>query len=226
MHAKPDLRVVLEWTIAGSGSVITDVIPLGDLPMFKQGGMMKLPHDDALVWRYMDVAKLLSLLDSQSLFFPSLPHLDDPFEGYLPLPTLEEYREHKIYEEAYADVKPEDVNDLYELDKSSAKESRHQIFVNCWHANEHESAAMWSLYLSQAEGVAVQSTVGRLKACFDATDKTILIGNIEYIDYAETGVPNNVFCRAILKRKSFEHEREIRAVYHDKEIADLMYEFL
>jgi len=28
MHAKPDLRVVLKWMIAGSGSVITDVIPL------------------------------------------------------------------------------------------------------------------------------------------------------------------------------------------------------
>ena len=29
MHAKPDLRVFLKWMIAGSGSVITDVIPLG-----------------------------------------------------------------------------------------------------------------------------------------------------------------------------------------------------
>ena len=28
MHAKPDLRVFLKWMIAGSGSVITDVIPL------------------------------------------------------------------------------------------------------------------------------------------------------------------------------------------------------
>ena len=28
MHAKPDLRVVLKWKIAGSGSVIADVIPL------------------------------------------------------------------------------------------------------------------------------------------------------------------------------------------------------
>ena len=28
MHAKPDLRVVLEWMIAGSGSVIADVIRL------------------------------------------------------------------------------------------------------------------------------------------------------------------------------------------------------
>ena len=29
MHAKPDLRVVLKWMIARSGSVITDVMPLG-----------------------------------------------------------------------------------------------------------------------------------------------------------------------------------------------------
>ena len=29
MHAKPDLRVFLKWMIAGSGSVITDVIQLG-----------------------------------------------------------------------------------------------------------------------------------------------------------------------------------------------------
>ena len=28
MHAKPDLRVVLEWKIARSGSVIADVITL------------------------------------------------------------------------------------------------------------------------------------------------------------------------------------------------------
>ena len=31
MHAKPDLRVVLKWMIAGSGSVIADVIPLTSL---------------------------------------------------------------------------------------------------------------------------------------------------------------------------------------------------
>ena len=28
MHTKPDLRVVLKWTIAGSGSVIAAVLPI------------------------------------------------------------------------------------------------------------------------------------------------------------------------------------------------------
>ena len=32
MHAKPDLRVVLKWKIASSGSVIADVIPLSGEP--------------------------------------------------------------------------------------------------------------------------------------------------------------------------------------------------
>jgi hypothetical protein len=37
MHAKPDLRVFLEWMIAGSGSVITDVItPMHNLTKFEQ----------------------------------------------------------------------------------------------------------------------------------------------------------------------------------------------
>ena len=31
MHAKPDLRVVIEWTIAGSGSVIAAVIRVNQL---------------------------------------------------------------------------------------------------------------------------------------------------------------------------------------------------
>ena len=31
MHTKPDLRVFLKWMIAGSGSVITDVIMLNEL---------------------------------------------------------------------------------------------------------------------------------------------------------------------------------------------------
>ena len=33
MHAKPDLRVFLKWMIAGSGSVITDVMSLSMLTL-------------------------------------------------------------------------------------------------------------------------------------------------------------------------------------------------
>jgi hypothetical protein len=38
-------------------------------------------NKDIPIWRYMDLAKYLSMLDSQSLFFSRATLLGDPFEG-------------------------------------------------------------------------------------------------------------------------------------------------
>ena len=47
MHAKPDLRVFLKWTIAHSGSVITDVIPLKTpLPLKRIDSSKQLPMNN------------------------------------------------------------------------------------------------------------------------------------------------------------------------------------
>jgi hypothetical protein len=37
--------------------------------------------------------------------------------------------------------------------------TRHQVFANCCHINEFESAAMWQLYARMNEGVAIQSSM-------------------------------------------------------------------
>ena len=60
--------------------------------MYYKGGMMELPPVSAKIWRYMDLTKLLSVLECRSLFFANLTALGDAYEGYLPLPTFEEYR--------------------------------------------------------------------------------------------------------------------------------------
>jgi len=44
---------------------------------------------------------------------------------------------------------------------------RRYVFVNPWHKNEFESAAMWKLYLKSEEGVAIRTTVERLKHAFE-----------------------------------------------------------
>ena len=36
------------------------------------------------IWRYMNLAKLLSLLTSESLYFACPLNFDDPYEGFLP----------------------------------------------------------------------------------------------------------------------------------------------
>src|SRR6267142_5722094 len=45
----------------------------------------RLPtNKDIPIWRYMDLAKYLSMLNSRGLFFPRAVSLGDPFEGSTP----------------------------------------------------------------------------------------------------------------------------------------------
>lgn len=91
---------------------------------------------------------------------------------------------------------------------------RSYTYLSCWHMNEHESAAMWAIYQGgEPQGIAVRSTYRRLSE--SVTDqRTVFIGKATYIDFSTEIVPEgNIFYRYLRKRKSFEHEREIRALY-------------
>jgi hypothetical protein len=99
-----------------------------------------------------------------------------------------------------------DIND-------SGKRQITQTFINCWYENEYESEAMWKLYTSSLnQGIAVKTTLKRLyRSLYRNPD--IKIGRVNYIDYGNqfAGI-NEAFW---FKRKSFEHEREVRAVIKD-----------
>jgi hypothetical protein len=83
--------------------------------------------------------------------------------------------------------------------------------LNSWHINEYESAAMWKLYLESDEGIAIQSTLGRLNKSLKDTKETIFIGKIKYIDYEKESIPeSNQYYPFLYKRKSFEYEKELR----------------
>lgn len=96
---------------------------------------------------------------------------------------------------------------------------RKNIYVNCWHMNEFESAAMWKLYSRLNEGIAIQSSFSMWRDSFAITPVDIHIGVVEYKDFDKDSY-NNIFLGEphkpfVLKRKSFEHEWEIRALILD-----------
>lgn len=39
------------------------------------------------------------------------------------------------------------------------RRARDLMYVSSWHMNEHESTAMWRLYLKSDEGLAIRTTV-------------------------------------------------------------------
>ena len=102
--------------------------------------------------------------------------------------------------------------------RNLAEKARQIIFVNCWSVNEHESAAMWKLYGSGSEGIAIRSTCGRLKNALSKALQAIDMAEVKYIDYQVARVqtaPMDMLALSMHKRKSFEHERELRVVHWD-----------
>ena len=161
----------------------------------------------------MDLAKYLAILQRRSLFFPRAPLLGDPFEGSSTIPMVL-YREH-IENNKKSDPALKHYNDLPDGMSPSLGDTLKlfvsKYLISCWHMNEHESAAMWRLYLSSNEGVCIQSTYRRLRSCLP---KCVFVGEVNYIDYqTEWFSTENLFNAIVHKRKSFEHERELRAVF-------------
>jgi hypothetical protein len=84
------------------------------------------------------------------------------------------------------------------------------MFVNCWHMNERESIYMWKFYGAHRESIGVQSTYRKLAYLLP---HDAFVGAVKYIDYDTDYIDVTFAFNYIMhKRKSFEHERELRAV--------------
>ena len=152
----------------------------------------------------MNLERLLSLLRSGALYCCRLDKFKDPWEGLWPRRVLD-----AINERAEASLP----GSIYPGD--DFWKQRDFMFANCWHENMHESAALWDQY--GRSGIAIRSTIGRLKEA-GHSDLPFHIGRVKYLDF-ERERPNmkelNALVSPFLKRKSFEHEREVRVLVWD-----------
>lgn len=149
-----------------------------------------------LVWRYMDLPKLISLLASKTLFLSSIELFSDPHEGSITRPCSEKL-----------------AKDSHLLQHAEwRKLIRENVFINCWRLGNEESEAMWQIYCGRNQGVAIQTSYHRLKESIP-TDAKLGVGVVSYLDYQTDDMPNyHVYTPVLHKRKAFEHEQEVRIV--------------
>lgn len=163
---------------------------------------------DATIWRYLDFTKFVDLLATESLFFCRSDKLEDPFEGSFPKKHVE-----KKTEEIRKNAK--DFEKEIELFENAGQNFRKYVFLNCWHQSEHESAALWQLYLKSNEGIAVKSSINKLGSSCAASYSSIWTVPVWYIDYSNDDPPVPTRMAPFrYKRKSFEHESELRAIVY------------
>lgn len=169
------------------------------------------PEDKSIkIWRYIDFTKFVSVLENDGLFFCRADKLGDPFEGSYARAN-ERLRE-IMYEEdsKRLNIPLERMLEAFSAFGDVMKWHRQWMMISCWHMNELESAAMWNLYTKTNESVCIQSTYKLLESCLPEES---YIGKVQYIDYNEEWMPErNLFTPFMHKRKSFEHEREVRAI--------------
>lgn len=191
--------------------------------MYEQHEVFECPeNEDTKLWRYMDFTKFISLIDSESLFFSRVDQLNDPFEGSWTSKNVEMRKAH--FQNFPSESLQRHMDFMNKLSNLNQNWPRYTA-VNCWHENEFESAAMWSLYLKSNEGIAIQTTISRLKKSI-VDDHPIYIGRVKYIDYEMDYInPNNFLGAFTHKRKSFEHEKEVRALVFKPPTSELNLDF-
>jgi hypothetical protein len=157
---------------------------------------------DCSVWRYMNLEKLLSILIDRALFFAPTAVLavNDKYEGQAMAGELAGLNSASIKE----------ADDKYILPTINSS------YFNCWHMNDSESDAMWKIYVTGAGGVAIRSTVARLKQCFNSLEGNVHLGRIRYVEDESDHLDHPVH-RCMRKKPAFRHEQEIRLVYYDQQ---------
>jgi hypothetical protein len=168
--------------------------------MYINSSNITLPEDnDTIVWKYLDLSKFLDMLLSQQLFMSRSDKFEDQYEGTFSEPTFEEIKKIAANNPKFLDY---------------YKSHREKVVISSWHINEYESFAMWQIFTQKSEGLAIQSTLGRLQEALDFDkDYAQHIGEVNYIDYKKEYIPfDNAFFPFLFKRKSFQYEREIRII--------------
>ena len=178
------------------------------------GGSSKDITLQTLLWRYMTFEKFCWLLEKSSLYHTRLDQFDDPFEGAVT--------------DAYARKRDAGEIEPYFSQKEHEpwifKSLRLRQFATCWHASEYESDAQWRLYAPGGAGIAVVTTLARMEQSIDLKPYGHgILGQVEYVDFEVHDMtirPLTPIRPGHLKRKSFEHEREVRGIIMTDLIVD------
>lgn len=202
------------------------------------------------LFRYMDSFKFFDFLQTNSLYFPSARKLEpyDKDEGFIADEEVKYIQDYlysdKLYDmfEAtmrqgktitYGDYKLTgnrklDLDIMKSMD-NSFDAFKDWIFINCWNIGKYESDLMWKGYTSKNDGIAIKTTLDKLKLANNSSNKEIFCQKISYITEEEVkkpqyrikeyfeGVPRiYIAIRLLLDKKIFfEGDKELRLIFAD-----------
>jgi hypothetical protein len=168
--------------------------------------MMTNPESTEKVWRYMTFSRFVWLLQNKVLWLSRADLLGDPWEL---APSHLQFSMARRVTGLNA-VEPTILAGPAALE-TTVTTWRNRTFVSCWTALPDESHALWRIYCGATEGVAVQTTLARLKESTNGHP----VHRVIYRDPEQRPVDrDNIALTELVieKRPMFEYEREVRIV--------------
>jgi len=163
------------------------------------------PLDDTIIWRYMDFARFIQLLETQTLWFARADQFEDLLEGTYTDAELADLR-------SLVDPPGHPGRSIADIHVSGTRLARATTYVNCWRTGAAESLAMWDLYGKGSGIVAIKSSIRLLKDALNKQPISVNIAQVRYIDWTTAPWDNNSLVMCARKDSSYEHEAEVRAI--------------
>jgi len=165
------------------------------------------PPDDTVIWRYIPLTRLRTILDGQLFCTRPYKFAGDFWEGQYP-PAYARNLKRAV-----------DADEFKEEFARRLKIHKYAHFVSCWNICQYEVDWMWTNYGKAPDGVAIQSTVGKLKRCVRPHNW----GRVQYYDPAEELTCSNAFGNPpdiLYKRRGYNPEAEFRIWFNDDQLLE------
>jgi len=115
------------------------------------------PDNNQTIWRYMDFSKYVDLVTTEELHFARADKFEDPYDCSAMQFFGEPYKQ-------LSSANPQGSERTRQVNTFD----RLFVYLNCWHMNDVESAALWKLYSeNKYETIAIQTILFPIEfSCF------------------------------------------------------------
>jgi hypothetical protein len=152
--------------------------------------------------RYLDLPKLLDLLNHRALYMRRADGFADRLEGAL-FPSLR-----AALDQAHKEGRAQNNADHF------YRRARTGTYVSCWTRGAKDSMAHWQLYGGVSTGLALTTTVDRLVRTALQWKRDAMVHRVKYVDH--TRMKNFAIGRYTdvlrFKHEAYVHEREVRVL--------------
>jgi hypothetical protein len=167
-------------------------------------GESTAPDEATKVWRYMSFSRFVWLVQKKKLWLSRADRLGDQWEISLAGGQLE----HVISHHPITPMGEKRRETPMQRSERIIKLWRQNTFISCWSASEHESHALWRIYCASTDGVAIQTTFGRLRESVG----NLLLCRVTYEAPGTRRQTPTLVDLVTKKRPMFAYEQEVRVV--------------